>query len=49
MDPDQTAGAVRSGSTLFYQEAFNTFRQTTKANICCDWHFKGYTVLLVQY
>ena len=35
MDPDQTAptGAVRSGSTLFDQDASKTFQQTTKAGV----------------
>ena len=33
---------LRSGSTLFDQEALKTIQQATKAdNICCDWCFKG--------
>ena len=42
MDPDQTGptGPVRSGSTLFVEEASKIFQQTTKA-IFCDMRFKG--------
>ena len=42
MNPDQTATtvAVCSGSTLFVKEAFKTFQQMTKQNICCVWCIK---------
>ena len=38
---NKTAPTVRSGSTLFVEEAPKTFQQTTKADDYCDWHFKG--------
>ena len=43
VDPDQTAPiAVCFGSTLFANEASQTFQQTRKADhFCCDWCIKG--------
>ena len=42
MDPDQTA--PRSSLIWVHtvcQKAFKIFQQTIKADICCDWCFKG--------
>ena len=42
MDPDQTAPAVGSGSTLCVEKDFKTFPRTTKADdFCCGWRIKG--------
>ena len=42
VDPDRTAlGAVRSGSTLFIEEASKTFQQISRAdNFCYDQRFE---------